>query len=851
MFSNLSDNRPNQNKGKEIKKAACFLVSLVFFFFLVQVFAYSLTLASITIDGNFADWQPVLSNPGNVIEDTVGSNDPDYYDTTRSPGSFTSDRDMVRMAFTWDSTNLYFYFRRTADANREINWLIYLDRNNDGIFTSADRIIRYKFNGITYNGGWVYVYNPSNPSGDPIYGDGWDQPGSAGSEVAGVSLLGAGGGNGNLEYECRISWSSLGLSPGSPVRFHPASSLGANLPVQVQDNGNPGSNLLAGVQIFPDNIGSASSNSIITYIHQVKNIGNTTDTIDLTAASSRGWLVGIYEASGVTTVSSVTLAPGANTTITVKITIPQGIPNGTTDITTIRGTSRVDPTKTDTAKKTTTVVGSVAITPDNSGSMTTGTAISYSHQVFNNTNTTDTFTLSASSSQGWFVVFKDGSGQTTITSVTVGPNSSVNIIAQISVPATATVGSQDVATVRATSTNNPSNYGEAVDITTVKKRVLIDPDNERATGPGTFINYIHTVISSWNATDTIDLTATSRLGWVVRIYDRTGVNQISSVKLGPNGDSTEVVVRITVPSEVSSGTIDVTTVTARSFSNPNYYDIAVNRTTVQVLLTYKDAARAYPSTFFRLGDTIYAGASGLTAGTNVYFVWYDASATLVRQSFPSEVDTAGKSYDHYYSSGTETPGQWTLVLRDAANHQEIARTYFTVSYKAEITALIASDAPNLNQTIYVDTTLTNSSVTTITGSFLTYVIWWDENGSGTFDAGDIYIGSDGNPYTWDGTSTVFTKQTTGVTVGPNGGVWSEPGSGWSVSNFNFPYRGTYRVTCTWRYSAGWLIDRKTSTFYSVPALGWTLFILFSLGAVYFIFRISPWAKNNFLTKVLK
>ncbi len=828
-------------KRRLIKKSFCFFLSFFLSFLLVQFLAYALTLTSITVDANFSDWQAVLSDPENVISDTVGTNDPDYYDTSRSPGSFTNDRDLVRVAFTWDSNYLYFYFRRSAAANREIDWLAYVDRNNDGVLTLADRIVRFKFNGIDYNGGWVYVYNPSSPSGDPLTNDGWDEPGSVGSVVPNTSLSGAGGGEGNLEYECRVSWSSLGLSPGSPISFHPASSLGSNLPTQIQDNANSLSGLLVGVQIYPDNNGSALPESVKVYTHRVENTGNSTDTIDLTATSSQGWLVGIYDASGETTLSSVTLPPGDSATITVKITIPS-VPNGTTDVTTVRATSFLNPSKTASATNNT-VVGSIAITPDNSGSIATGTVISYTHLISNNTATTDTVNLTAISSQGWPVIFKDANGETTITSVTVGPNSSLSILVQISVPATATVGTQDITAVRATSTNNPGNYDQAFDRTTVQKRVVIDPDDEGATGAGTFISYNHTVTSSWNVTDTINLTATSSQGWPVGIYDCTGVNPIASVVLGPNGDSTQVVVRLTVPSSATSGTVDIITVTASSATSPGFYDIAVDRTTVQVLVTYKDPGRTRPSTFFRLGDTIYARGSGLIFGQSVIFLWYDASGTLVRQSAAIPVDVAGKADDQYTSSGTETPGNWTLVLLNAANNQEITRNYFTVSFKAEITLLTASDAPNLNQPVFVDTTLTNSGLTTITGSSLTYVIWWDENGSGNFDAGDTYIESDGNSYTWDGSSTVSSHETTGVAVYP-GGSWSEPGSGWSVSNQNFPYRGTYRLTLTWRSSQGFLIDQKTTTFYSVPIFGFPLFFLFSLAAVYLFYR-QGFAFNNF------
>lgn len=821
-------------EGQFLKKGLCFFIALFISFVLLQVLAYALTLTSITIDGNFSDWQAALSDPVNVVSDTVGANDPDYYDTTRSPGSFTADRDLVRAAFTWDSNNLYFYFRRSAAADRTIDWLAYIDRNNDGVLNSTDCIVRFKFNGTVYRGGWIYVYRPANPSGDPLTGDGWDEPGSAGSELAGVSLSGAGGGEGNLEYECRVSWSSLKLPPGAPIAFHPASALGANLPAQVQDNANNLSGLIVGVQVFPDNMGSALPDSVKVYTHRVENIGNSTDTVNLSALSSQGWEVGIYEASGKTTLTSVTLPPSGSTTITVKLIIPAGVPNGTTDVTTVRASSSLNPAKTDTASNTT-VVGSIAISPDNTGSIATGTVISYSHLVSNNTATTDTINLTASSSQGWRVVFKDASGQTTITSVTVAPNSSLSILAQISVPATATVGTQDITTVRATSSNNPSNYDQAVDTTTVKKRVSIDPDNEGATGAGTFISYSHTVVNSWNATDTLNLTATSSRGWDVRIYDARGINPISSVTLGSNGDSTQVVVRLTVPSRATSGTVDVTTVTASSASNPGYYDLAVNRTTVQVLVTYKDPGRTFPSTFFRLGDTIYARGSSLTSGQSVRFLWYDASGTLVRRSSAIPVDTSGKADDQFTSSGTETPGNWTLVLLDAANNREITRTSFIVSFKAEITALTASDAPNLNQLVFLDTTLTNSGLTTIAASFLTYVIWWDENGNGTFDAGDTYIGSDGKPYTWDGRATAFTHETTGVVVYP-GKSWSEPGNGWQVSNQNFPHRGTYHITATWRSFQGFLIDRKTSSFYSVPVFGFPWVFLWALILFSFFFK---------------
>lgn len=837
MFSLVKLSTEKEPGLTRAKRVAVLLLSAVMMVSLLALTVFSMTRTSITIDGNFSDWQAVLSDPDNVINDTVGTADPDYYDTTSSPGSFTDDRDLVRFVFTWDSTSLSFYFRRSVYANRSVNYLVYIDTNNDGTLTASDYIAVYKFNGVDYQpaGSGLFRYVPASPSGDPVTGNGQDEPGSCGSQIADASLSGAGGGDGNLEYETRIAWSSLVLSPGTPLRYHASTALGTNLPSQIQDNANAVSTLFAGVSVEPDNVGSAPQGTVKSYLHTVQNTGNSTDTINLTASSSQGWTVGIYDVTGNTTITSVSLAPSASTTITVKITIPGGVPSGTTDVTTVRGTSSVNSNKSDTATDTTTI-GSTTVTPDNTGSMTTGTAISYRHTVANNTSTTDTVNLSAVSSQGWNVVFRNAADSTTITLVAVGPNSSVNIIARITVPATATAGSQDVTTVRGTSSNNPSNYDEARDTTTVKQRVLIDPDNEGATGAGTTIAYSHTVTNSWNTTDTIRLTATSSLSWTVRIYDSGGINETSSVTLGPNGAFADIIVRITVPSGTGINTVDVTTITATSVSNPSYFDTATDRTTVRALVTYRDPGRTSPSIFFRLGDAIYARGTNLSGISEVRFRWLDGNNVQVRLSAPVLVDASGKAEDQYTSSGTETVGNWTLILLNAANDQEITRTTFTVSYKAQVTSLTATDAPNLNTTITVSSAVRNDSEQTITASKINYVIWWDENGSNTFDSGDKYIGSDGLSYTWNGTSTVSTHETTGIAVNPRGGTWSESGAGWNISNRNFPYRGTYRVTATWRSSTGLYIDEKTTTFYSVPALGYPLLVLLGGAVIYFLYR---------------
>ncbi len=805
----------------------------------VRVAAKPMTLTTITIDGNFSDWAAVKSDPDNLLADTVGDNDPDS-NSQQNP-NWTSDRDLTHFAFTWDNTYLYFYFRVSVFQARQTSFLVYIDKDYSNTLTNSDYLIDYQFNGSSFQnvGSGLYYYSAINPSGDQVTGDGECEPGARGAEILKPlsSGDGAGGGEGNLEKETRIAWSALGLPPGTPLRFHISTALNSSqLPNQVVDNAGPKSTLYAGVSVEPNRSASAPKGTVVTYTHTVQNTGNSTDTINLSATSSKGWQVGIYDASGDTTISSVTLAPNESTVITVKVTIPSNAQNGESDVTTVRGTSTVDSSKSDTATDTTTV-GSITITPDNSGSMTTGTAISYYHTVANNTSATETVQLSATSSQGWDVVFKDASGSTTITSVVIGPNSSVGIIAQIFVPSGASIGDQDVTTVRAKSENDPSNQDEAKDITTVKKRVLIDPDNEGATGAGTTISYQHTITNSWNTTDTINLTYTNSHNWTVKIYDSGGINEISSVTLGPNGESTDIIVRVSVPIEVPIGTVNSTTIAAISASNPNYFDIAVDLTRVQQLITYKDAARTQVCTFFRLknGSKVYARATNLIRNQVYKFRWIDASGNDVRLSGEMQPNADGILDDDYTMSGTETVGNWTLVLyrKSGNNFIEVTRTNFIVTYDAQIISLMATDAPNLNQDIFVDSTVTNNCEQTITNSIINYVIWWDSNGNEEFDAGDTYIGSDGNPYTWDGTSTVSTHETTGVNV-PTGGTWSDPG--WTISNSNFPYQGTYKITATWKTQSGLLIDEKTTSFFSIPTLGYPLlFALIGMGS-YLLYR---------------
>lgn len=131
---------------------------------------------------------------------------------------------------------------------------------------------------------------------------------------------------------------------------------------------------VAGVDITPAALASsADPGDLVCYAHVVTNTGNGNDTIDLTTSSTQSWtgtlyldlgIVGTYEpgtdtpltdTGGGAAVDTGTLGDDGFVNIVLCVQVPAGTPNGTSDQTTITGTSAFDNGETDTATDTTTV----------------------------------------------------------------------------------------------------------------------------------------------------------------------------------------------------------------------------------------------------------------------------------------------------------------------------------------------------------------------------------------------------------------------------------------------------------------------------------------------------------------
>jgi uncharacterized repeat protein (TIGR01451 family) len=107
----------------------------------------------------------------------------------------------------------------------------------------------------------------------------------------------------------------------------------------------------------------------------------------------------------------------------------------------------------------------VDFSPDLAGNAIAGGTVAYTHTLTNTGNVGDTFDLTYVSSQGWTYVFYDALTNP-ITTVTLAPGASETVIARLTVPAGATVGTIETGTMSATGQVTLVS-DDAVDVTVV------------------------------------------------------------------------------------------------------------------------------------------------------------------------------------------------------------------------------------------------------------------------------------------------------------------------------------------------------------------------------------------------
>jgi len=172
------------------------------------------------------------------------------------------------------------WVERYASTKNFTDWWFYIDTDNDGLMESTDKLLRVGWTGS--NGKTtvqLYNYVEAELGGDSLvcpatgtyselsgwcpladFADGYDMPGTVGTDIplSNPDVKNQNGGStsapsAGVEMETRISWAALDCSGPCSISFHIATSNGANIPTQINDNmGGAGGGI--GVITFPPDI---------------------------------------------------------------------------------------------------------------------------------------------------------------------------------------------------------------------------------------------------------------------------------------------------------------------------------------------------------------------------------------------------------------------------------------------------------------------------------------------------------------------------------------------------------------------------------------------------------------------
>lgn len=319
------------------------------------------TLTSISVDGDLTDWAAVRADlDNNVCDGPVGGM------TDRDAPVQSTGRDLTHFAYTWDQDNIYLFTERFGSASNQQAFVYYADTDNDKLMETGEPVI-----GVTWRGSnrevSVYIFNyvALAAGGDPMvdgngYGDGYTLPGSFANvpSTGNPNRSGTWGSANGLQKEFFVTWSEIGLAPGSAFTFHVASSnasLGANsFAQQVDDNlsgcgGGLGSTASRSLSFTPDLSLDGIAGQPVIGVHVLQNTGNANDFYDLSSTISGSFspAVTYYEdvdgSNSVTAADSLltdsdgdgapdtrTLAPDEAVTILIAYDVPAGASPGET-----------------------------------------------------------------------------------------------------------------------------------------------------------------------------------------------------------------------------------------------------------------------------------------------------------------------------------------------------------------------------------------------------------------------------------------------------------------------------------------------------------------------------------------
>ncbi len=297
-----------------------------------------------------------------------------------------------------------------------------------------------------------------------------------------------------------------------------------------------------------DSTRSGDPVTTVTHTFQLQNTGNHTDTFTLSTGHN-AWTLNAPSSVG-------PLAPGQSGSVNVQVTIPSAPALQSTIIATdtfvITGTSQLDPQTSATATGTTNALVNPAVqisaTPGNQ-TVPPGTTVTYTVNITNTGDYTDTFDLSLSGA----------SWPTQVSAAVVGPlgaGENASAIVTVTVPLQMTAF-DDTFTLRATSRLDNLVRASLSRTTSadVSFGVEINPTSAQGEGrPGETITYTLQVTNTGSLSETFSIELSGNF-W--------HANVPASLTLGP-GQSTLLQIGVRIPAIAADGAQDVLTLRVRS-----------------------------------------------------------------------------------------------------------------------------------------------------------------------------------------------------------------------------------------------------------------------------------------------
>ena len=323
-----------------------------------------------------------------------------------------------------------------------------------------------------------------------------------------------------------------------------------------------------GVDLLPASAtATGKPGGTITYTLTLSNTGNMSDTYTIAGSvSGKPWTTNWPPTVG-------PVAGGGIAQVDVTVQISSTASDGDQSYVVITAASQGDPTKSDTSVLTTTattqpVQRDVTIAPHTDAQTgDVGTTVAYTLRVTNTGTITDYFNLSIGGPT-WSTTLS-------VYGLNLKPGEGQPVTVYVQVPAGATNGAQDAATITARSAVVPTVADSATLTTTAyvpTYGVDMTPLVAQQTGhPGDVMTYTLTVRNTGERTDTYTLSKAGDV-WT------TTLSAPSVGPLAPNGTA-QFDVMVQIPGGAISGTFDMVQVTAASQKDNSKSDTAVLTTT--------------------------------------------------------------------------------------------------------------------------------------------------------------------------------------------------------------------------------------------------------------------------------